>query len=86
MISLIQKHLKTLLSLLLATSVLCASPVFAKAEGEAETRYQGAASGIDPSTTTDMIDSEGPPADNRFGYARSLEHAMACIDEAIDDE
>ena len=61
MISLIQKHLKTLLSLLLATSVLCASQVFAKAEDEAETRYQGAASGIDPSTTTDMIDSEGPP-------------------------
>ena len=61
MISLLQKHSKTFLSILLAMMVVSTSQVFAKAEGEAETRYQGAASGIDPSTTTDMIDSEGPP-------------------------
>ncbi|MBT8436768.1 MAG: nitrite reductase, partial [Gammaproteobacteria bacterium] len=34
---------------------------FAKDLGEAETRYEGAPSGIDPSLTEDMIDSEGPP-------------------------
>jgi len=60
-ISLLQKHSKTFLSILLAMMVVSTSQVFAKAEGEAETRYQGAASGIDPSTTTDLIDSEGPP-------------------------
>ena len=61
MISLLQKHLKNYLSFILAMSVFVAPYAFAKAEGEAETRYEGAPSGIDPSLTEDMIDSEGPP-------------------------
>ena len=61
MISLLQKHLKNYLSLILAMSVFVAPYAFAKAVGEAETRYEGAPSGIDPSLTEDMIDSEGPP-------------------------
>jgi nitrite reductase (NO-forming)/hydroxylamine reductase len=60
-ISLLQKHLKNYLSLILAMSVFVAPYAFAKAVGEAETRYEGAPSGIDPSLTEDMIDSEGPP-------------------------
>jgi len=55
------KHLKTFLSLLLAMSVFVSPYAFAKAEEEAETRYEGAPSGIDPSLTADLIDSEGPP-------------------------
>ncbi len=61
MISQSKTHLKTYLSLLLAMTVFVSPYAFAKAEGEAETRYQGAPSGIDPSLTTDLIDSEGPP-------------------------
>jgi nitrite reductase (NO-forming)/hydroxylamine reductase len=60
-ISQAQNRLQTYFSILLAMSMLCATQVFAAADSEAETRYQGAASGIDPSTTMDMIDSEGPP-------------------------
>jgi len=60
-ISLIQKYMKILLCALLAMSALGASQAFAKAEGEAETRYQGAPSGIDPTTVKEMIDTEGPP-------------------------
>jgi len=55
------KQLKICLSLLLAMSVFVTSYAFAKAEEEAETRYEGAPSGIDPSLTEDLIDSEGPP-------------------------
>ncbi len=61
MISQSKKHLKTYLSFLLAMSVFVSPYAFAKAEGEAETRYEGAPSGIDPSLTADLIDSEGPP-------------------------
>ena len=60
-ISLIKKPLKSVIFVLLAMLMFGPSQVFAKAEEEAETRYEGAASGIDPSTTIDMIDSEGPP-------------------------
>ena len=61
MISQSTKQLKICLSLLLAMSVFVTSYAFAKAEEEAETRYEGAPSGIDPSLTEDLIDSEGPP-------------------------
>ena len=61
MISLIQKSMKFFLCALLVISAFAASQAFAKAEGEAETRYQGAPSGIDPTTVKEMIDTEGPP-------------------------
>jgi len=60
-ISQTNKHLKHHLSLLLVTMLFASSYALAKTEDEAETRYEGAASGIDPSTTIDMITSEGPP-------------------------
>jgi len=42
-------------------SVFVSPYAFAKAEEDVETRYEGAPSGIDPSLTADLIDSEGPP-------------------------
>jgi nitrite reductase (NO-forming)/hydroxylamine reductase len=56
-----QKLFKTLLSLILAIWVLSSAQVLASTDSETQTRYQGAPSGIDPSTTADFIDSEGPP-------------------------
>ena len=61
MLSQSKKHLKTCLSFLLAMSVFVSPYAFAKAEEDVETRYEGAPSGIDPSLTADLIDSEGPP-------------------------
>jgi nitrite reductase (NO-forming)/hydroxylamine reductase len=49
------------LAVLLAVSLFAAQSAFGKAEQETETRYQGAASGIDPTTVKEMIDTEGPP-------------------------
>jgi nitrite reductase (NO-forming)/hydroxylamine reductase len=57
----IQKHLKTILSLMLAMSVSAAAQVVASTDSETQTRYQGAPSGIDPTTIKEMIDTEGPP-------------------------
>jgi nitrite reductase (NO-forming)/hydroxylamine reductase len=45
----------------MALSLFATQAAFAKADKEAETRYQGAPSGIDPTTVREMIDTEGPP-------------------------
>jgi nitrite reductase (NO-forming) / hydroxylamine reductase len=57
----IRKYLKTFLSLLLAMSVAGTAQVLASTDSETQTRYQGAPSGIDPTTIKEMIDTEGPP-------------------------
>ncbi|MDH3450212.1 MAG: nitrite reductase, partial [Gammaproteobacteria bacterium] len=58
---------------MLAMSVFVTQHVFAKAEQEAETRYQGAASGIDPTTVKEMIDTEGPPMTvDEFNIAKQV--------------
>ena len=49
------------LVLVLAASLLLAPQAIAKEIDETETRYEGAPSGIDPTTTEDMITTEGPP-------------------------
>ncbi len=51
---------RTSVFVVLALSLFTASQAFGKAEEEAETRYRGAPSGIDPTTTADMITTEGP--------------------------
>ena len=73
MISQTTKYLKLYLSIMLAMSVFVTQHVFAKAEQEAETRYQGAASGIDPTTVKEMIDTEGPPMTvDEFNIAKQV--------------
>src|SRR5210317_775758 len=65
--------MKFFLCALLVISAFAASQAFAKAEGEAETRYQGAPSGIDPTTVKEMIDTEGPPMTvDEFNIAKQI--------------
>jgi nitrite reductase (NO-forming)/hydroxylamine reductase len=56
----ISKYIQIFLYSVLAMAVFSTSYAADKDLGEAEIGYEGAASGIDPSTTSDMITSEGP--------------------------
>lgn len=52
-----------LITLAIATALSLSATTTAQDKGsvESEKAYQGAPSGIDPSTTQDLITSEGPP-------------------------